>query len=1060
MHTNHDRTQQQSTETNGSSTAARRHTMNTQRKLMATMTAVMALILVVPNICEAGESPQYTGPAETRADLAHDGQLPWAVGASSYQVVRSVPSNPSATDGTDTDFRHHHYIAWWEGRFWVYHLAGRHTAESSIRGRLNWSADGMTWANADSAEIFPHATHQRAAFYVASNNVFLVTTWYSQNGNAGRGGVGSRLVRRINGPGDFGPIHVLKHNHKGAATIPGGTPALYSASSDAAFKTACAELLDNKLYRQQFQEEDQDPAFYVVNGALGSPMARAFNWYTRNNGEIVGLWKFADTVATAWDFGQVPAPQDYATRLKLAGSPKIWGCKTSDGRFALVGNPSVSPDRFPLVVSTSADGITFGTPYATVEGDMDPLRYPNPTLELFGDLKNSGHQYVRGIEEGFPKPTDSNEWLVTSQNKEDIWVTRVPAPIVTRVTGPVSDGFQSVPPGGAVPQWNLRSEQWATVKVAQEGDNRFLRLTDKAQVGYAKAFRVFETVAASGGNNFGWSASGNALGTAGEAGGIFARSQAYSTFADTTIGTLNRTGSTLRMTGSFRLANDSFDGHFYLGYFDPASLVSGSPPANFVGIRFEEPAANAADPFRGGALVTGTGGNVPATINLTQNTPLAFDLTWTGGANGSGTLSGTLAGQAVNVAVGAGTGNFTAFGLLSGGMANGDPARKTAGCHFDNLGYTTSGGLASETFDTAASTAANGWSGFTNGAVADLSFRLRPLQANHGCLEVDVMDRKGQRPVRLAFDATGAVLANSGQTMSQVASYSAAQWLDVAIRVDMNTGTYSLRLGGTPVGGNRTLATSNGSVERLEFRTGAYRLNDFTRRASPLPTDTLSGADTMVTEAVFDIDDVATSPTYTVSYDANGATSGTAPAAQTKTHDVPLTLATNSGNLAKTGFTFAGWNTLANGSGADYAAGESYTANAAVTLYAKWTANTYAAWAASQSPPVTGGPNGDDNNNGIPNLIEYALADGQARGTLRGTTLSFTKRGAPWGSDITYSIETSADLGISDPWQAVKPNVNDDSTISYTLPNPGDNFARLRVSQYDRGTGHLLRKLG
>ena len=44
--------------------------------------------------------------------------------------------------------------------------------------------------------------------------------------------------------------------------------------------------------------------------------------------------------------------------------------------------------------------------------------------------------------------------------------------------------------------------------------------------------------------------------------------------------------------------------------------------------------------------------------------------------------------------------------------------------------------------------------------------------------------------------------------------------------------------------------------------------------------------------------------TYTVTYNGNGATSGTVPGDQTKIQDVPLTLATNTGSLAKTGFTF------------------------------------------------------------------------------------------------------------------------------------------------------------
>ena len=76
--------------------------------------------------------------------------------------------------------------------------------------------------------------------------------------------------------------------------------------------------------------------------------------------------------------------------------------------------------------------------------------------------------------------------------------------------------------------------------------------------------------------------------------------------------------------------------------------------------------------------------------------------------------------------------------------------------------------------------------------------------------------------------------------------------------------------------------------------------------------------------------------TYMVSYDANQATRGDVPDSQTKEYDEPLTLRTNTGHLARTGYTFAGWNTNANGTGTDYAAGGTYTDNASVTLYAKW----------------------------------------------------------------------------------------------------------------------------
>jgi uncharacterized repeat protein (TIGR02543 family) len=84
-----------------------------------------------------------------------------------------------------------------------------------------------------------------------------------------------------------------------------------------------------------------------------------------------------------------------------------------------------------------------------------------------------------------------------------------------------------------------------------------------------------------------------------------------------------------------------------------------------------------------------------------------------------------------------------------------------------------------------------------------------------------------------------------------------------------------------------------------------------------------------------------TADTYSITYDANSSTSGSAPSNQTKTYDINLTLQTNTGTLARTGYTFAGWNTQANGSGTSYSSGASYTTNANLTLYAKWTINTY-----------------------------------------------------------------------------------------------------------------------
>jgi len=118
---------------------------------------------------------------------------------------------------------------------------------------------------------------------------------------------------------------------------------------------------------------------------------------------------------------------------------------------------------------------------------------------------------------------------------------------------------------------------------------------------------------------------------------------------------------------------------------------------------------------------------------------------------------------------------------------------------------------------------------------------------------------------------------------------------------------------------------------------------------------------------------------------------------------------------------------------------------------------TYTDWATANGLTDPTNPNhvGPD---GLTNLLVYALdlkTDGTngSPGTLTGNQISFTKRDdAVTNNDVTYSIEISADLGVSDAWHPVtitSPDVDNATTISYTLPSDpsGKLFARLVVTQ-------------
>ena len=81
-------------------------------------------------------------------------------------------------------------------------------------------------------------------------------------------------------------------------------------------------------------------------------------------------------------------------------------------------------------------------------------------------------------------------------------------------------------------------------------------------------------------------------------------------------------------------------------------------------------------------------------------------------------------------------------------------------------------------------------------------------------------------------------------------------------------------------------------------------------------------------------------PQVILTYDANGATSGSVPSPSTVTAGNSVTVETNSGTpaLAKTNFSFSGWNTSPLGIGTDYVNPNTITLNSNITLYAKWTA--------------------------------------------------------------------------------------------------------------------------
>ena len=147
---------------------------------------------------------------------------------------------------------------------------------------------------------------------------------------------------------------------------------------------------------------------------------------------------------------------------------------------------------------------------------------------------------------------------------------------------------------------------------------------------------------------------------------------------------------------------------------------------------------------------------------------------------------------------------------------------------------------------------------FPKSEQATLSFQLRPHQISEGQLQVDITDRQGYVAVRLAVNENGMIGVFDGNEIKEILSYDREKWIDVSISIDVVAGTYSLSFDGTVMLEQAKMFEKTDGVERLEFRTGTYRMDDFSRIGSwaDYPQTTLPNADVTVPLAIFDIDNV------------------------------------------------------------------------------------------------------------------------------------------------------------------------------------------------------------
>ncbi len=168
-------------------------------------------------------------------------------------------------------------------------------------------------------------------------------------------------------------------------------------------------------------------------------------------------------------------------------------------------------------------------------------------------------------------------------------------------------------------------------------------------------------------------------------------------------------------------------------------------------------------------------------------------------------------------------------------------------------------------------------------------------------------------------------------------------------------------------------------------------------------------------------------PICSLTYDGNTNTSGTVPAISYTSIGTSATLSTNTGNLTKTNYTFAGWNTLANGSGTFYAASGSatFTINNNDTLYAKWTLNNFT---------VTFNANGGTGTM-TPQTIAYTTSANLTSNAFTRAGYSFAGWATSSGGTVayangaSYTMSTATDVILYAKWIS--------TTLAYWVNNTG-----------------------
>lgn len=146
---------------------------------------------------------------------------------------------------------------------------------------------------------------------------------------------------------------------------------------------------------------------------------------------------------------------------------------------------------------------------------------------------------------------------------------------------------------------------------------------------------------------------------------------------------------------------------------------------------------------------------------------------------------------------------------------------------------------------------------FETGTHQQIQFKVLAGEVNSEPFEIDVTDRYGSRPFRLILDGKGSIQLDEGTQKKVLGTYEAGTWYTFDLNLSCDgMGLFDLQLNGRKLIEKQVFAEKVKSVERISFRTGAYRNLPNRQTPNQVPHEPLKNADERQQQSLFYIDDV------------------------------------------------------------------------------------------------------------------------------------------------------------------------------------------------------------